>query len=87
MKKQNCICLVTVDQGGQKTAMGKQLRFFFTMFSTNVGVMIYLRQSVGDIKWSYWSPPCLVVEWPCDGCPLDRVVDPTGLVVDYVSQL
>jgi hypothetical protein len=50
MKKQNCICLVTVDQGGQKTAMGKQLRFFFTMFSTNVGVMIYLRQSVGDIK-------------------------------------
>jgi hypothetical protein len=50
MKKQNCICLVTVDQGGQKTAMGKRLRFFFTMFSTNVGVMIYLRQSVGDIK-------------------------------------
>ena len=54
-----------------------------------LGVMVYLRQSVGDIKWSYWSPPppCLLVEWPCDGCPLDRVVDLTGLLVDYVTQL
>jgi hypothetical protein len=34
-KRKNCNRLMTTDRGGQKNCNGKQLRFFFALFSTS----------------------------------------------------